>query len=315
MDVVSIVVPVFNVNKYLNRCLESLVNQTYFSLEIILIDDGSDDGSEKLCDAWRKKDSRIIVLHQRNAGLSMARNVGIDMASGKFLFFVDSDDWLETDAIEKLINIQQKYHADIVCCGVATDYEDGTRGSFTSSKMLELNNKEALKELMLSNTVCSLAWNKLYLLSLWKVERFPKNKLNEDEFTIYKIVYSASKVVYLGDELYHYFQRSNGLMNQIKEDGILSVIEALEERNEWLEGKQEWELRAVSLLKTVERVKYLFRCYSCEKETKKDLLNLLMDLYKSNAKKIYSNKNISLKDKAKTAYWQVVLPYKCKGRC
>lgn len=128
-ETVTVIVPVYNVEKYLDRCVKSIVRQTYKDLEIILIDDGSPDRCPEMCDAWKLKDSRIKVIHKKNAGLGYARNTGIDNATGKYLCFVDSDDYIAPDTIEKAYYCAVQYNADIVSYGYYVVASDGDRKS------------------------------------------------------------------------------------------------------------------------------------------------------------------------------------------
>ena len=123
---ISVVVPIYNVDKYLDRCVESIIKQTYTNLEIILVDDGSSDNSPQICDNWNVKDKRIKVIHKENGGLSDARNVGLSFATGEIISFIDSDDWIEHEMFEKMLNRKKKDNSDIVSCGVKWVKEDGS---------------------------------------------------------------------------------------------------------------------------------------------------------------------------------------------
>lgn len=206
-DLITVVVPVYNVEKYLDKCVKSIINQTYKNLEIILVDDGSTDKSGILCDEWEKKDSRIISLHKENGGLSSARNFGLKSAKGKYVTFVDSDDWIDKDTYEIIKN----NNADIYIYGINDNYDSGKeikkvpkiKGIFDSFEILIHIN--TFKNLDVS--VC----NKVFLKSLFDDIEFPYQKKCEDCYIIYKIIDKATKI-YVSDEChYHYFKRMNSI--------------------------------------------------------------------------------------------------------
>lgn len=308
MGLVSIIVPAYNVKSYIERCVDSLLDQTYSELEIILVDDGSTDGTGELCDCMAEKDKRIHVIHQNNQGISAARNAGLDLAGGEYIFFVDSDDWIRKNTIETLMRLREEYQADVVCCGIELIYDSGKAEVFTEVGKRVCNSKEAVLELMTGATICSVAWNKLYVAKLWKEIRFCIGKVHEDEFTIYKVIYQAEKTVYTDEVMYEYFQRVSGTMDQIYRNGNLTVIDALRERTDWLTDKGEDHLAAVSLLKTVERIKYLYRKYRAQGKVHSGECLRIRGMYAEDAKKVYANRDVSWKDKAKTLFWEVALP-------
>ena len=160
----SVIIPVYNVREYLKKCLDSVINQTYTNLEIILIDDGSNDGSGDLCDAFLQKDDRIRVVHQSNQGLAVARNVGLDMANGEWIAFVDSDDWLDENMYEILINLANKYDADIASCSV-NECVYGSREKIqdiTEDHVSIYTCSEIIKGLLSQENVRFEVWNKVW---------------------------------------------------------------------------------------------------------------------------------------------------------
>ena len=167
---ISVIVPVYNVEQYLDRCVNSLVGQTYQNLEIILVDDGSPDGCSVICDNWARKDSRVIVIHKNNGGLSSARNSALDVCSGDVIAFVDSDDWVEPDMFEKMLESMQEHDADIVQCSVLKTYENGQ--SVLIDKGLPtrvFSGETALHDFLYHrNRMTSAVWNKIYKASLFR---------------------------------------------------------------------------------------------------------------------------------------------------
>lgn len=200
---VTIIVPIYNVEKYLDKCVESIVNQTYKNLEIILVDDGSPDQSPAKCDEWEKKDSRIKVIHKKNGGLSSARNAGLDIFSGDFIFFVDSDDWLEFDAVDSMLTFSIDNDADIVAGTFYFEKAAGTNEILKSDRKI-YENEEIVLNLLLDNIrpeVCS----KLYRSDLIKSYRFNENiKYAEDLPFNFYLMLNAKKLVSTGVPCYHY---------------------------------------------------------------------------------------------------------------
>ena len=175
-DLISIIIPVYNVEKYINKCLESVINQTYRNLEIILVDDGSEDKSGKICEEISIKDNRIRVIHKENGGLSDARNIGLDNSNGEYIAFIDSDDFIERDMIEFLYYNINKYDADIsICSNYIFDEEECIDNSTKEIKVY--NRLEILKEVLLDEKIRSYAWNKMYKRDLFYNIIFPKGRV------------------------------------------------------------------------------------------------------------------------------------------
>lgn len=214
-DLVSVVVPIYNVRPYLDRCISSLVNQTYANIEIILIDDGSTDNSGTLCDEWGKRDGRIIVSHKTNGGLSDARNAGVEICHGEYIVFVDSDDYVDTEFIQKMHQSLVDSSSDMAMCSVIWEDENGKplSNSPEAAFARDVVSGRACMGLTYSNPNAVTAWNKLYHRSLWNDLRFPKGKLHEDEFVFHEIMYQCDRVATLSDKLYHYVQHQGSIMH------------------------------------------------------------------------------------------------------
>ena len=208
---ISIVVPVYNVEKYLKKCVNSLCNQTYKNIEILLIDDGSTDNSRIICDELKQNDNRIKVLHKTNQGLSSARNEGIKLASGKLLAFVDSDDFIEKDMMELLYKNLIEYNADISVCGYIMVYKDKNVFISNNEDIVVYKRIEALEKMFLKNDIGMIFCNKLFKKDLFKNIEFPLFKNFEDINTMYKIINKADKIVYDPSEKYYYIQRENSI--------------------------------------------------------------------------------------------------------
>lgn len=218
-ELISIVIPVYNVEKYLDECIQSVVTQTYKNLEIILIDDGSTDYSSKLCDLWGERDSRIRVFHKSNGGMSDARNYGLQHMKGNFFAFIDSDDYIASNMIELLYNCIQKNRADLAIASFQRVNENGSviNKSFGECIMEEkvVDGAEILEQSSSLNLTCfSVVWNRLYRTNTFRNLYFPVGKIQEDEF-IFTDVYSyAKKVSVIPNILYFYRQRKGSIMNK-----------------------------------------------------------------------------------------------------
>lgn len=214
MDLISVIVPVYQVENYLNQCIESIIEQTYTNLEIILIDDGSNDNCPQICDDWSIKDKRIKVIHKKNGGLSDARNVGLDIAKGKYIAFIDSDDWVDSRYIELLYNSLINNVADISACSIQKVYDTDSVDPYNLNPQLQLATpKEAIKDIIYDRRFKTVAWNKLYSKEILEGERFIVGKLHEDEFFSYKVLDKAQKLVFVDAPLYKYRQRSGSIMS------------------------------------------------------------------------------------------------------
>ena len=214
-SLISVIVPIYKVEDYLPKCVESIRNQTHSNLEIILVDDGSPDGCGAICDDFAKKDSRIRVIHKENGGLSDARNVGIEVAKGDYLAFVDSDDWLEPDAFEAMLALAEKYDAKMVCAGRYN--EDGATGTQSKGLCPEkeefVPGKELVRRIFRWDHLDSAAWDKLYARELFQEIRYPVGRVVEDVPTTYHLVLLAGGAAMLPRPIYHYLCREQSITN------------------------------------------------------------------------------------------------------
>lgn len=232
---VSIIVPVYNVEKYIQSCISSIVCQSYSNLEIILVDDGSTDKSGYLCDEIAKKDNRINVIHQQNQGLSGARNSGIDIARGEYLFFVDSDDFLSVTTIEYLEDTARHNKADIVVCDYVRCKDSDSFDSFIiNQRELEfevIDERQRMRVFLTESKIKVVAWGKLYKRVLFEKVRFPVGRYNEDNFTTYKLVHLAKTIVVTNYIGYVYRISSSSITQQkfkLKHwDDVVGKIEQL----------------------------------------------------------------------------------------
>ena len=223
---ISVIIPVYNIEKYLSQCVESIISQTYEDLEIILIDDGSTDNSPQICNEFAKKDKRIIVIHKANGGAASARNTGLRRATGECLAFVDSDDYLEEDTLSKLAGAMSRTGADIVECAFANEFLDKTVDTISYTEEIEFSTTEYLK-CFLKNWTCGLACNKLFKKEVLKGVFYEEGHQIDDEFFTYQGVINATKIVYIPDILYHYRMRASSVMRD-KSAGERMLLDRLD---------------------------------------------------------------------------------------
>ncbi|MGG7058129.1 glycosyltransferase family 2 protein [Clostridium tertium] len=236
---VSIIVPIYNVEKYLNKCVKSIVSQSYKNMEIILVDDGSQDKCKEICDELIQKDSRIKVIHKKNGGLSDARNTGIRSAKGEYILLVDSDDFIHPDMVKDLLFLALKYDADIVECGVKDVIEEEYVGWKNFTKMNEkiYNREEALAKVLDYNNCRIVAWNKLYKSKLFESIKYPVGKIHEDEFITPYLVDKCNRYINTSNQYYAYVKRENSIMTSKFSLKRMDIIEAQEKRLSYFSKK------------------------------------------------------------------------------
>ncbi|MGM0167266.1 hypothetical protein IGI39_002246 [Enterococcus sp. AZ135] len=233
---ISIIVPVYNVEKYLNKCVDSILNQTFKDFELILVDDGSPDNSGLICDEYAKKDSRVKVIHKENGGLSDARNAGIDVAKGKYLGFIDSDDYISEDMYEFLYTNIVKEDADLSICGIYDVYKG--KAPKILPQYREVCTKEETMKMVLDATLISVhAVNKLYRKQLFKNVRYPIGKITEDAAVIFKILDQCDKVIVDTTQKYFYFHRDDSISSKKFSYRDLDTIEIWNSNEEWISTK------------------------------------------------------------------------------
>lgn len=219
----SIIIPVYNVEKYVQTCIDSVISQTYSNLEIIMVDDGSTDTSGQLCDKAAMLDPRIKVIHQKNAGLSAARNAGIDKATGDYLYFVDSDDYIDKNLVETVLNAYSKYDVDIVIFGTNVINEDSTpKGTIDNLQGEFTQQKEALGAL-LQGEIDDYAWNKVCKRHIFEQVYYPVGHNWEDAATTYKLFLKTNKIVSIPDRLYYYRSRKDSISAQMTEKALQEI--------------------------------------------------------------------------------------------
>ena len=230
----SIIVPIYNVEQYLDRCIQSILNQTYQNLEIILVDDGATDCSGAIADSYAAKDKRIKVFHKENGGLSDARNYGLEHVTGDYILFIDSDDFIVNIMCERLITVASSNNADIVSCNYYIYRGDDDISIHTMSVQDDkrtFTGMDMLRYYLLKTEPFDLnvVWNKIFKLDLFNgVEpvRFPKGRVQEDNFTIFRLFLNANSIVTLNEPLYYYVQRAGSIMANFTRRFMIDTIES-----------------------------------------------------------------------------------------
>lgn len=309
-DLVSVIVPIYNVEQYLERCIKSIQNQTYINLEIILVDDGSPDNCGEICDRYATEDERIKVVHKVNGGLSDARNAGLDIAKGDYFFLVDSDDWIHKQTIEIMMQMIEKNNCDLAICGYQYAYE----GKEYSDKALDLKtildqytnvNRYRAQEIYFTNPdkrlEYTVAWNKIYHKDLFKNIRYPKGKVHEDEFTTFKLLHEAKKIGIIEEPLYYYFVRNDSIMGEFKAsrfDAFDGYLEKLDCYVQWNNSDLAGRILIHSIRMLAQYKKWMTEANVDFGQKIKDYRNILIKKYRQ-----YKNKI----DIAKLAKTEIVL--------
>lgn len=234
MDLISVIVPVYNVEVYLDKCISSIVNQTYRNLEIILVDDGSPDNCPAMCDAWKEKDSRIVVLHKENGGLSDARNAGMGAAHGEFISFIDGDDWIEPRFFEILQHELEAQNADVAAVQYRLCWEGDACERQSAYEHVTVYDRQTAMRLLIQNQIKQVVWNKLYRSAQIRDIPFEKGKVHEDEFWTYQVIGRIERFAAIDYIGYDYFQRAGSIMGAGYSSKRLDAVEAKTRRQAYL---------------------------------------------------------------------------------
>lgn len=266
-ELISIIVPVYNVEEYLSKCLDSIIHQSYKNIEVLLINDGSTDNSLKICEEYKKYDNRITIFSQMNFGLASARNLGLDNARGSFISFIDSDDYVGSDFIYDLYSLLKNTSSDISMCNFLEVNESDVDSTFSQNIPLNIQqysdceylHKLYSKEFAVGKIV---VWNKLYSRGIWEDLRFPVGKLNEDEAIIHYVYDRANKIAITSEILYFYVKRQGSIMN-VPLDMIIErnlyYLEALTQRLDFFELRGYLKLRGETFARRARVVKNIYK--------------------------------------------------------
>lgn len=253
---VSIIVPIYNVEKYLVRCVKSILNQSHHNVEIILVNDGSTDGSGGIAERLKDDDKRIFVIHQANGGLSEARNTGLDFSTGDFIFFVDSDDVINPKTIEIMLNCMLDYEADIISCDFSYWNEKENIPSVNINNGYTIRKYGSDEALISLNEIGVTACNKMYRRGVFEKIRFPIGRYHEDEYVIHELLFFSKKIIKIDVPLYYYFMRDGSITHTIDEKKVKDAINAYRERIRFIDN---YNWRAVREPVIRDFLAYLFR--------------------------------------------------------
>lgn len=288
MPLISIIVPVYNVEHYLSRCIDSIIKQTYQNLEIILVDDGSQDGSPAICDEYARKDDRITVIHKENGGAASARNAALKGAKGEYIFFLDGDDFIHPECIGRLYDISIAHQCDIVQC----DYEKGTADAFSTNEEIHSIKFYQKEQALTDFRYKTIVWGKLLKRNTLNEIYFPEGKIYEDEAVYYRFTYRAAKIAITDDRLYYYYQTNQSVMrnkDEIQKDYFTNI---LEERIAFFEEKKEPQLVRSSIERYLVILMLYYASWRCNKRIKNDP-QPLRQKFKENYKKLQSFRGTS----------------------
>lgn len=281
-NLVSVIVPIYNVEKYVRHCIETIINQTYKNLEIILVDDGSTDASGQICEELAKTDSRIKVIHQKNEGLSGARNSGLDIAKGDYISFIDSDDYISENFINFLITSAKKQNSDLVICGYVRGMKSYFRFSKDKSPKIEctISSRMALENWHREHKkVETVAWNKLYKRKLFESGvRYPEKMYFEDVSTTHRLVNEAQTITFIKNKLYYYYQRKTSIQNSISDEKIEHKLKMQEERLEWFKNNS-FEQAYRRLLSKCLKYYMVYYLKAAEEVLKFEIINKFQNTY------------------------------------
>ena len=237
VPLISIIVPVYQVEPYIRRCVDSILQQTYPNLEIILVDDGSPDRCGAICDEYARRDQRVQVVHKANGGLSSARNAGLAVARGDYLGFIDSDDWIEPDMYQYMLDHALEQDADITVCGRVEEYQGRSRNCCWEMSRL-LDREQAMRALLEDDVMQSYAWNKRWKKGVFQGVRFPEGRNYEDIAVVHRAYGKADRVLCLSEAKYHYLQRKESIVRDVSLKNRLGYWTSTKQR--YLELKEDW---------------------------------------------------------------------------
>ena len=296
MDLISIVIPIYNVEKYIEKCIKSVLNLTYKNIEIILVNDGSTDTSGKICESYSEKIDFVHVIHQENKGVSVARKVGLKESRGRYIIFIDSDDWIEKDYVEELYNAIIDTQADMVACGYYEDYDGFSKTIGDSNgNMKTYSNIDAIKAVNERKDIYSFMWNKIFC-------REALNELNdsipiiigEDYTIVVKCIYKMKKITTISTPLYHYIQRNSGVCNRGFDKKMFDVVENY--KNVYIFFRDNGESKLLDSFKCYSLLEemYYVICMSKNNKYDKRFIRIVTEDTREYLIKYLLNKNVSL---------------------
>lgn len=234
---ISVIVPIYNTEKYLHKCIDSILNQTFKDLEVILVDDGSTDSSGAICDEYSKKDNRVVVVHKPNGGLSDARNAGIDVAKGEYISFIDSDDFITQTMMETMYELAQKMGAEISITGRINRFEFNNREivDFKLDEEKIYSKEEAVQQILIRNEIDVSVCDKLFKKTLFDHIRFPVGETNEDCAIIFRVILNARTLAHTSTADYYYCHRNNSISSSLNIKKMLFLLKNAEQNRQLIQ--------------------------------------------------------------------------------
>ena len=265
---ISVIVPIYRVEKYLDRCIKSIIAQSYTNLQIILVDDGSDDKCPEICDTYAAIDNRIIVIHQNNNGISSARNAGIKNATGDLISFVDPDDYIDCNMYSDMISQYITHNADIVMCDYKYCYSEDIDTEVVqennNASIILIDGKQSqfqIYDSYIIGVTYSVPWNKLYKKELFEGITYPVGRIHEDESRTFMLFYKAEKIVYIRFPYYHYFQRKDSIVGKKIEKKNIQLLDAYIDKLKFYRTHNEKKLWSFEAMHAIHMALYLKKCF------------------------------------------------------
>lgn len=254
---ISIILPVFNSSLYLKQCIKSVLNQTYTNFELIIINDGSTDQSLEICNEFHQLDNRIILINQVNKGIASSRNSGLNMVTGEYIYWIDSDDWIDEDTLEILYHNINKYSSDIAVCGYTEEFDSYKKVFRDDGTIKILNKSDFFERIILDDDIKSYLWDKLYKKEIFDNLRFPEQRYFEDYSIFYKIAYKINRIVLINNAKYHYRQHNNSICRVSNPKKEYDFYLAIREKMDFLSANT--ELKELNDRYKIMAIKKIFR--------------------------------------------------------
>ena len=297
---ISVIVPAYNVEKFIGKCIDSILRQSFKDFEVLLIDDGAKDSTPEICDACAKKDSRIKVYHKENGGLSDARNYGIDRMQGKYVTFIDSDDYVDSGYFEYLYGlITQEEDIQIAICGKKSVREDENASPDPETFHEIITGERAVQKMLCGHGSGHSAWGKLYSANLWKTVRYPKGKIYEDYATTYRVMALVDKAAWGNAAMYFYVQHIESIMHQKCSRRSLSLVDIADEETEFIVKKWPALKQEALARKVTSALKCLQNILNAKNEEFDDYKQKIVEDVRRHKGELLASKKVALKTKIK----------------
>ena len=297
---ISVIVPAYNVEKFIGKCIDSILRQSFKDFEVLLIDDGAKDSTPEICDACAKKDSRIKVYHKENGGLSDARNYGIDRMQGKYVTFIDSDDYVDSGYFEYLYGlITQEEDIQIAICGKKSVREDENASPDPETFHEIITGERAVQKMLCGHGSGHSAWGKLYSANLWKTVRYPKGKIYEDYATTYRVMALVDKAAWGNAAMYFYVQHIESIMHQKCSRRSLSLVDIADEETEFIVRKWPALKQEALARKVTSELKCLQNILNAKNEEFDDYKQKIVEDVRRHKGELLASKKVALKTKIK----------------